>query len=215
MSEVCHDCNWLKASWGSNLFLRNKKTKCLSLTECEMLHLLKYNVKRQKKKAFSLKIPFINIRWTVHISPLNCCQKLSKITWKMEQKWDYKVSYGYLIIFSVSTVKGYLRDIKESSHVSRWVSINVAQDNHCRWMPQFSQASGKYIQHGGAWVWAFIRSAFDERKQFLSLGFVSKAQRTREELSLWQPAWVRAQPQPGCREPLVSLQLKRMHVEKI
>lgn len=133
----------------------------------------------------------------------------------MEQKWDYKVSYGYLIIFSVSTVKGYLRDIKESSHVSRRVSINVAQDNHCGWMPQFSQASGKYIQHGGAWVWAFIRSASEERKQFLSLGFVSKAQRTREELPLWQPAWVRAQPQPGCREPLVSLQLKRMHVEKI
>lgn len=135
--------------------------------------------KKEKKKAFSLKIPFINIPWTIHTSPLNCCQNLSEITWKIKQKWDYKVSYGYLILFSVSTVKGYLQNTKECSHISRWVSTNMAEDNHCRWMPQFSQASEKYIQHGGAWVWAFIWSAFDERKQFLVLGFVSKAQRTR------------------------------------
>lgn len=150
----------------------------------------------------------------MHTSPLNCCQKLSEITWKMEQKWDYKVSYGYSIIFRASTVKGYLQNIKESSQVSRWVSINVAEHNHCRWMPQFSQAPGKCIQRGEAWVWAFILSALDERKPFLVLGFVSRAQRTREELPLWQPSRASKQPQPGCRELLSSQDLKRMHMQK-
>lgn len=59
----------------------------------------------------------------------------------------------------------------------------------------------------------FIQSLMKEA--FPMLGFVRKAQRTKEELLLCQRTRVRMQPHLGCRARFFSLRLKRMHVQKI
>lgn len=74
-----------------------------------------------------MKILFNNSPWTVHTTVMSGCWKDSKMPGRGGKREITRIP-DYLIIISVSTVKGYLQIRKESSQVSGWLSINAADD---------------------------------------------------------------------------------------
>lgn len=134
-SEVCQKCYWLKAPWWNNLLLRNRPEITLSayhLQYVEMLHLLKYSVKRQKKSPFVWKCCSITFPELYIWAYWHAVENIQKSPGRGGKSYQWLPNYIYC-----QYSQGYLQLITERSQVSVWLSINVTDDSHWRVMPNF------------------------------------------------------------------------------